>query len=162
MTATEMSDEADALYQPLGGLEAWAAVAVDEAVWAGAVERVHALRRTDPAWGEMVVGHGALLACAHQTGALDGLYAADPGTALALLRGEVSVASLDGDQQAHVRANHEALRLARGAPVSEHSLRRLHEVACRTQLTHRVLVGGRVQDHVLASGVYKHHPNHVS
>jgi Fic family protein len=154
-----MSDEADSLYRPLGGLEPWAAVAVDEAAWAGALARLDRLREEAPDWSDMV-SQGALVAAAHQSGALDGVHATSSGPARALLAGETTLASLDHAEADHVRANHQARRLAQEAEVSEASVLRIHEVACRPQLTHRVLVGARVQDHVLGGGEYKHHPNH--
>jgi hypothetical protein len=89
------------------------------------------------------------------------VHVGDRQMALALLRAETSLASMDEVVRAHVRANVEALALARDAEVSEATIRAIHEVACRPQLTHRVLVEGRVQDHVMAPGDYKHHPNHL-
>lgn len=158
--APAISDEADPLYRRLGGLEPWAAAPVDREGWTHAVLRWHRLRAEDPDWADMV-GHGALLAAGYQSGALDGLYPGDDDAALALLRGEAMPADLDEAVQPHVRANADALRLARDADVSEASIRRIHEVACRPQLTHRVWVGDALQDHVMAGGDYKHHPNHV-
>ena len=155
-----MSEEADPLYRPLGGLEAWAAAPVDESGWAEAVDRLRSTRKAHPDWAAMA-DRGMLLAAAHQSGALDGMHAADPELVLLLLRGEASLGTLDDATQAHVRANHDALRLARDVEVSEDSIRGIHEVACRPQLTHPVLVDDRVQDHVLAAGDYKHHPNHL-
>lgn len=155
-----MSEEADPLYRPLGGPASWAEVPVDEAAWDEALDRVRAARLHDPAWAAMV-RRGMLLAAAHQSGALDGLYPPDPELVLSLLRGEASPGSIDEAARAHVRANAAALRLARDLDVSEESIRRLHDVACRPQLTHRVRVDDRIQDHVLATGDYKHHPNHI-
>lgn len=160
MDAPAISDEADALYRPLGGLGPWAAAAVDEGAWDGAVARLRALREEAPAWTDMV-GHGALLATAHQSGALDSLYGAHPGVTRALLGAEASLIPVREADRAHVKANYEALVLARHCEISEASIRRIHEVACRPQLSHRVLVGSALQDHVLAGGDYKHHPNHV-
>jgi len=154
-----ISDEADSLYRPLSGLDRWAAAPVDHAAWAEALERLDTLRRQDNDWGDMVA-RGAMLAAAYQSGALDGVHPADPAVAPALVRGQASVASMDPDVRAHVRANVDALVLARSAAVSEETIRRIHDVACRPQLTHRVLVDGRAQDHVMAHGDYKHHPNH--
>ena len=102
-----------------------------------------------------------MLAAAYESGALDGVHAGDRDVALALLRGEASLASMDEAVRAHVRANLDALELARDTTVSEATIRRVHEVACRPQVTHRVLVEGRAQDHVMAHGDYKHHPNHL-
>lgn len=132
-----MSDEADALYRPLGGVEEWAAgVEIDASAFAQAVARVRA------ATGDAadLARRGALLAFAHRSAALDSVDAADG---------------------AQVRANYEALLLAGDVEVSEPAIRRIHQVACRAQLTHPVLVDGHVQDHVMAAGDYKHHPNHV-
>ena len=153
-----MSEEADPLYRPLSGLEPWAAAPVDEGPWDDAVERLRKAGDEDRAWGAMV-GRGALLAAAYRSGALDGMHHGD--AALQLLGGELTLGSIDPTTRDHVRANTEALRLASAAEVSEHSIRRIHEVACRPQLTHPVRVDDRVQDHVLAAGDYKHHPNHV-
>ena len=158
--APAISDEADPLYRPLGGLEPWAAAPVEVEAWTAAVRRWDELRSDDPDWGDMV-GEGALLAAAYRSGALDGLYPADADVALALLGGETLAADLGEVEGPHVRANRDALLLARDSDVSEGSIRRIHEVACRPQLTHRVRVGDALQDHVMAPGDYKHHPNHV-
>jgi hypothetical protein len=53
------------------------------------------------------------------------------------------------------------MELAAEPGMSEASIRRVHEVACAPQLTHEVWVGDTLQDHVMAGGDYKHHPNHV-
>jgi len=155
-----MSDEADPLYQPLGGLEGWADAVIDDEGWTAAVDRLQRARQEDPDWGAMV-DRGMLLAAAYQSAGLDGLYAIDNDLVLALLLGEATLGSIDEAARAHVRANVEALHLARSVALSEESIRRIHEAACRPQLTHPVRVDERVQDHVLAAGDYKHHPNHV-
>jgi hypothetical protein len=108
-----------------------------------------------------MAARGAVLAAAYQSAALDGVVPSAPDLARALVRGGVSLASLDGETRAHVRANLDALELARGAGVSEASMRQVHEVACGPQRTHKVLVDDQVQDHVMAHGDYKHHPNHI-
>jgi hypothetical protein len=104
---------------------------------------------------------GAVLAAAYQSAAIDGVVPVDSDTARSLVRGAASLASLDAEARAHVRANLDALELARQAAVSEATIRRIHDVACRPQLTHQVIVDGGVQDHVMAPGDYKHHPNHL-
>ena len=155
-----MSEEADPLYRPLGPLDDWAAAPVDHEAWASAVDGFGAARGDDPEWAAMV-DRGMLLAAAHQSAALDGLSPPDRTLTEAFLNGEVSLASIDDDTRAHVRANVKALRVARDAEVSEDSIRRVHEMACGPQLTHPVRVDDRVQDHILAAGDYKHHPNHI-
>ena len=158
--APSLSDEADPLYRPLPPLARWTAARVDHAAWDGAVERIRRLRAEDPDWGDMVA-RGALLAAAYRSGALDGLYDADHEATLALVHGETLPATLAEPVGDHVRANYDALCLAAGSGVSDASIRRIHEVASRPQLTHRVRVGEVLQDHVLGGGEYKHHPNHV-
>lgn len=156
-----LSDEADPLYAPLGDLGPWSAAAVDEAGWAGAMRGLGDLRRGEPAWTDMV-GRGARLAAAHRSGAMDGAHGDDPDVGSALVRGVATLADVGDGARPHVRANAQALDLAEeAAAVSEDLVRRLHEVACRPQLAHPVRVGDRVQDHVLAHGEYKHHPNHI-
>ena len=155
-----MSEEADPLYRPLGPLDDWAAAPVDHEAWAAVVDRFDGVRGEDSGWAAMV-DRGLLLAAAYQSAALDGLYLADPGLTRAFLKGGVSLSSVEEETQPHVRANVEALRLARDVEMSERSIRRIHEVACRPQLTHPVRVDDRLQDHILAAGDYKHHPNHI-
>jgi hypothetical protein len=158
MTESASSDEADALYRPLGPIAPW----LGPSQAAGGAD---AGRRTggDPAWAAMVA-RGVLLAAAHESGALDGLHAGDRDLALSLAGGALSLAAVGETTRAHVLANFEALRLAAGATAddlaSETWIRRVHEVACRSQLTHPVRGGNGIQDHVLAAGDYKHHPNH--
>ena len=160
LSGHSLSEEADPLYRPLGGLEPWASAPVDQPAWDDAVARIDALRADDPDRAGMVA-RGAMLAAAYQAAALDGVVPVDHDVARSLVRGGASLASLDGDARAHVRANLDALELAGGAGVSETTIRRIHEVACRPQLTHQVIVDGHAQDHVMAPGDYKHHPNHI-
>lgn len=160
LSGHSLSEEADPLYRPLGGLEPWASAPVDGAPWDGAVARIEALRADNPDRAAMV-SRGAMLAAAYQSAALDAVVPCDHHVARSLVRGGASLASLDAQAQAHVRANLDALELARDAGVSEVAIRRIHDMACRPQLTHQVIVEGRVQDHVMAPGDYKHHPNHL-
>jgi hypothetical protein len=102
-----------------------------------------------------------MLAAAYQSAALDGVVPVDHHLARALVRGGASLASLAGEARALVRAHLDALGLARDAAVSEATIRRIHDLACRPQLTHQVIVEGHLQDHVMAPGDYKHHPNHI-
>lgn len=155
-----LSVEADPLYQPLGGLEGWADAVFDERGWAEAVDRLQRARLEDPDWGAMV-DCGMLLAAAYQSAGLDGLFAVDPDVVRSLLLGDATLGSIDEAARPHVRANQNAMRLARQADVSEESIRHIHEVACQPQATHPVRVDDRLQDHVLAAGDYKHHPNHI-
>ena len=141
-------------------MEPWGSIPVDRRAWADAVGRLEALRKDDPERAAMAV-RGAMMAAAHQSAALDGVLPLDHDLARSLIRGRASLASVDGDAKAHVRANLDALELARDAGVTEAAIRRIHDAACRPQLTHQVIVDGHVQDHVMAPGDYKHHPNHI-
>lgn len=133
---------------------------MEEPAWDDAKARLEALRADDPDRAAMAA-RGAVVAAAYQSAALDGVVPVDHDVARSLVQGGTSLASLDDGARAHVRANLDALALARDAGVSESAIRRIHDVACRPQLTHRVIVEGHVQDHVMAPGDYKHHPNHI-
>lgn len=161
MGADQRSHPADALYRPLRGLEQWAAAPVDTPAWDKDLAGLDALRTQDPVWMDMV-GRGALLAAAHQSGALASLYPDDRDLALALLSGEAPSSTIGSSEAAaHVGAGYAALRLAAEGGASERWFRRLHAVACAPQITHAVPGGAGHQDHVLGHGDYKHHPNHV-
>ncbi len=160
MSGHSLSEEADPLYRPLGGLEPWSARPVDGPAWDGAVARIDALRTEDPDRAAMAT-RGAMLAAAYQSAALDGVVAVDHDLARSLVRGATSLASLDSGARSHVRANLDALEMAGNAGMSEATIRGIHDVACRPQLTHQVIVEGHMQDHVMAPGDYKHHPNHI-
>jgi hypothetical protein len=112
-----------------------------------------------------MVARGALLAAAHQSGALDGVHDGDRTVALALLSGVASPAAVADDARPHVGANYRALLLAQAATDADLAspawMRRVHEVACRPQLSHPVRGEAGIQDHVLAAGDFKHHPNHA-
>lgn len=156
-----LSDEADSLYRPLGDLTAWAATAIDDDAWVEAVGGLDGVCRRHAAWSDMVL-RGARLAAAHQSGALDGVHGGGRDVAMALLRGAHPAVAAGADAWPHVRANDRALGVAAAGPaLTEDVIRQVHEEACRPQLTHRVAVDGRAQDHVFAHGEYKHHPNHV-
>lgn len=157
MSGHALSDEADPLYRPI---EPPGPSPVDGPAWTEAVATVDALRRDDPDRAAMAA-RGALLAAAFQSAVLDGVVAGDPALARALLQGQASLASLGAEARGHVRANLDALALAAGAGASEDTVRRAHALACGPQLTHEVLVEDRLQDHVMAHGDYKHHPNHL-
>lgn len=166
MTESALSDEADALYRPLAGLDRWASASASAAALAAVPAAVPGIDwPDDPAWTAML-RRGALLAAAHESAALDEMFPGDRPLAMSLLAGVSSLADVVGDERrSHVQANYEALLVAAAARdddlASEAWLRRVHAVACRPQRTHPVRTDLGVQDHVLAAGDYKHHPNHV-
>ena len=156
MTGSAVPDAADALYAPLAAPAAWARSGAERVI-------SPVVDDDDPAWVGMTA-RGALLAAAHESGALDGLYPGDAALATALLGGTASLAAIEPPARAHVAALHEALEMAAGATADDLSspawIRRLHHVACRPQLTHAVHGDHGPEAHVLATGDYKHHPNH--
>ena len=163
MTGTVLSDEADALYRPLAGLDAWAAVAVDEDGWQRAGDRVATIRSRAPAWAAMVE-RGCRLAAAYSAGAADGLFALDEAVVLGLVGGTMTPADLGPGGQPHVVAVARAIDGATAAgpgPITEEAIRTAHATACGPQATSPVHTAAGHQDHVLAHGDYKHHPNHV-
>lgn len=151
----------DALYRPFGGLSPWLTTKVDHRSWDDDLEHLRAWRSRDPGRMDMIQ-RGAMLASAHRSAAQSGQLPDDGELALSLLRGEASVASLADDPRAHIVANYDALVLARaGGPDPEALLRQVHATSCRPQATYRVATASGEEDHVLAHGDYKHHPNHI-
>lgn len=153
--------ELDSLYRPLVGLQPPAILVSQRHAWAAAMSRLEDFRLSDPARCDMLET-GARLAAAYQSAALDGAHPGDPRVVDALISHRAAADDLAGDVGAHVTANQRALlAAARAGALSEALIRHVHELACRPQITHPVQVDGRVQDHVLAHGEYKHHSNHT-
>lgn len=159
---TGSPDALDAAYRPLGGPETWSAASVDVASWEEGRARLARLADQAPAWFDMVA-RGAALAAAHQSGVVAGVHGGDRQEAMALLRGVAGPAGLaEPGARVHLAANHRALRSAVDATdtASVPGIRRLHAMACGPQPTYRAHTRTGVEDHVLAHGDYKHHPDH--
>ena len=159
-----MTVEADHLYRPLDGLERWRGVAVDEAAWAAGIGRLGAGREADPHAADMA-DRGVRLAAAYASAACSDQVHREAGLVRALVSGARSLASLPAGTRAHVAANYEAAERA-VAGIAGHGdpellLREVHALACHPQVHHRVMTAIGEQDHVLAHGEYKHHPNHA-
>lgn len=165
MTGTSLSDEADHLYRPFVGLAPWLGVPVDQPGWEEALDRPHTWRAEDPLRLAMA-DRGVRLAAAFASAAHSGAVPTEPGLVDSLIRGVRSPASLPDETRTHVIANYEALEravagIADDRVEPEALLREIHAVACRPQAAHPVLTAIGEQDHVLAHGDYKHHPNHA-
>jgi hypothetical protein len=109
-------------------------------------------------------------AAAVDTGAIEQLYPVERGFTFTIaLEGALWESVLNKKQedvrsliQAQLDAYELLVDLATGAmPVSEASIRRLHEQVCAAQLTHRVVTAVGPQDQELMKGAYKTHPNNV-
>lgn len=146
---------------------------MDLAAWERRVARLTELRQSAPELMAMIE-RGTLVAAAYQSGALDRLYKSDEHLARRLVDGRAGLADIAGvtpegvDVVDHVQAN--MVAMASDGPVdtdqstreivTQQGIRRLHQMACTPQVSHRVPTALGDQDHVLAHGDYKHHANH--
>jgi Fic family protein len=160
----------DAAYRPFPTFEEWAAqTTVDTVRW----DRYNSFLKSLPQQTPERMTRAleiAKRAAALDTGAIEGLYEVDSGVTytvavkalawdLALARRGENVRSLF---EAQLHAYDYVLDLATKAePISEASIRALHEVACRAQDTYRVMTAVGPQDQSLPKGQYKVLPNHV-
>ena len=173
MSVDHHHHQADSLYRPLEGVAAWPGSVMDWAGWESGIACLNDLRRLAPELMAMIE-RGTLVAAAYQSGALDGLYNSDDQLAARLVDGRAGLADIESvtsegvNMVDHVQANMVAMESASPAGtdrasqevVTQHGVRRLHQLACAPQVTHRVPTALGTQDHVLAHGDYKHHANH--
>lgn len=160
----------DAAYRPFPTFETWLAqTAVDTVRW----ERYNSSLKERPDLTPEVLTRAresAKRAAAVDTGAIEGLYEVDRGftytVAFETAAWETALAQ-KGEQvrplfEAQLDAYDYVLTLAtRGEPISEASVRALHEVVCRAQETYRVMTAVGPQEQPLPKGQYKALPNHV-
>lgn len=109
-------------------------------------------------------------AAALDTGAIEGLYEVDRGFTYTVAFETAAWEAALSQKGEHVRSLFEAqlhaydyvLDLATTAePISEASIRALHEEVCRAQPTYRVMTAVGPQEQPLPKGQYKALPNHV-
>jgi Fic family protein len=160
----------DQAYKPFPMFKEWLTkVVIDPARW-GRYEALLAADRHSSADAIAHYQQVAKRAAALDTGAIEGLYEVDRGftytVAFQTTAWEVEFAAKgEGVRslfEAQLQAYDYVLTIATGAePLSEASIRTLHEVVCRAQSTYRVATSQGPQDQPLPKGQYKSHPNHV-
>lgn len=161
---------ADATYEPFAPFSAWAHEPVGLGSWDDAAARLAEVRVRSSAEGVQVALDEVLRAAAVDTGAIEGLYAADRGFTHSVARHLISLDQAEAQAGPGFRRNFEAqlagferaVQLARGEEViTEAALRELHRVTCAGQDAYRVLTPVGWADLALPLGAYKTHPNHV-
>lgn len=164
-------ESVDQQYVPFASASAWSGLVIDEYTWRHWLSRLPELRAAAPQVdvGELI--ERAMRVAAIETGAIEGLYASDPGfTMRAVTFGAEWALEVEREQGPEVRAlvvaQRAALDLALdaatgAAQVSEAWLRRVQEVVCAAQDTYQVLTATGWQQQALPKGQYKEHPNHV-
>jgi Fic family protein len=172
MSETETSIRAlDAAYAPFPTFEEWARrTSVDTVRW----ERYNSSLTSRAAGLSPEVlkraRNVAKRAAAIDTGAIEGLYEVDRGftftVAFEKAAWEVALAEKGPNVgplfEAQLHAYDYVLDLAtRAEPISEASIRALHEEVCRAQPTYRVITAVGPQEQTLPKGQYKTLPNHV-
>lgn len=160
----------DAAYKPFPSFEEWAAsAAVETARW----DRYIAAITNRPDLSPEVLRRAYEIvkrAAALDTGAIEGLYEVDRGftfnVAFETAAWEVELAKKGENVrplfEAQLHAYDYVLDLAtKVEPISEASIRILHEEVCRAQSTYRVQASIGFQEQSLPKGKYKVLPNHV-
>jgi Fic family protein len=162
--------ELDAAYSPFPTFESWMEkTSVDTVHW----NRYTASLDSQGGASPEVLSRArqiATRAAALDTGAIEDLYEVDRGftytVAFEISAWEASLAQ-KGEMvkslfEAQLHAYDYVLDLAtRSEPISEASVRALHEEICRAQTTYRVMTAVGPQDQPLPKGEYKILPNHV-
>ena len=160
----------DSAYKPFPAFEEWLAFKVDSVRWQRYTTELEQRRKT--ASREVLEKAQSIVrrAAAVDTGALEGLYEVDRGfTFTVATEAAFWQVKLDekGEQvrgyiEAQLEAYEYILNLATGeTPISEASIRSLHEIICRNQETFMAVTEIGPQAVRLPKGVYKASPNHV-
>ncbi len=161
---------ADAAYEPFAPFAAWAAEPIGLGSWDDAAARLATVRERTPVEAVRSALDEVLRSAAVDTGAIEGLYAADRGFTRSVARNVISLDQAEAEAGPGFRRNYEAqlagferaLQLATGDEViTEAALRELHRVTCAGQDAYRVLTPVGFQALTLPLGAYKEHPNHV-
>lgn len=161
---------ADARYLPFAPFAEWAAEPLGLESWDDAAERLAEVREQRTVEEVRVALDEVVRAAAVDTGAIEGLYAADRGFTRSVARGLVSLDQAEVEAglgfrrsfEAQVAGFERAIHLAAsGEVLTEAALRELHRVTCAGQATYRVLTPAGVQERDLPLGTYKIEPNHV-
>ena len=160
----------DASYEPFPAFRDWARVDLDLLRWERYTSQLERRRETAPpellAKAQSVVRRAAAV----DTGAIEGLYEVDRGfTFTVATEAAFWEAALNekgeevrGYIEDQLKAYEYILNLAtQETPLSEASIRSLHEIMCRTQDTYTAITEIGPQQVRLKKGEYKTSPNHV-
>jgi len=167
---THRLEQADAAYPPFAPFADWAAEPLGLGSWDDAAARLAVVRHRTPVDEVRAALDEVLRAAAVDTGAIEGLYAADRGFTLSVARNVISLDQAEVEAGIGFRRSFEAqlagfelaLQLATGDEVvTEAALREVHDVTCAGQDTYRILTPVGVQERALSRGSYKTDPNHV-
>jgi Fic family protein len=160
----------DENYKTFPDFSSWAKTTFSESRWNRYVQTLNERKTATPkllAEAQEVVKR----ATAVDTGAIEGLYDTDRGFTFTIaVEAAMWQAKVESAKGPHVRALIESqvaaydyvLDLAtQETPISEASIRRLHEIVCQSQDTYTAYTEVGLQQQQLIKGQYKIHPNHV-
>ena len=137
----------DVAYASFPSIDRWLTAAIDGTYWAAVLVRLRAAQAAVPVQTRDDEVHKSLRAAALNTGALEGLHAADRGLTLTVITDAAWQAALERAEgkeavtfvEAALEAFDVALDLATTAqPLSEAIIRRLHEIVTAPQDTYEV------------------------
>src|SRR5215211_4641360 len=162
---------ADSAYRPIPAFEEWRARLPDDQLWLVAVSNL--LEDREAAIPDQLENAVTFVqrAAAIDTGAIEGLYEVDRGFTYTVAAQAATWETAMDERGDEVRRLFEAqlatydlvlTAATENVPIVEAFIRRIHEVVCEPQDTHRVLVPDvGWQDAPLVKGKYKERPNHV-
>ncbi len=160
----------DSTYKPFPAFEEWLAFKIDSVRWQRYTTELEQRRKTASREVLEKAQNIVRRAAAVDTGALEGLYEVDRGfTFTVATEAAFWQVKLDekGEQvrgyiEAQLEAYEYILNLATGeTPISEASIRSLHEIICRNQENYIAVTEIGPQPIKLRKGTYKASPNHV-
>ena len=160
----------DSAYKPFPAFEEWLVFKVDSVRWQRYTTELEQRRKTASREVLEKAQNIVRRAAAVDTGALEGLYEVDRGfTFTVATEAAFWQVKLDekGEQvrgyiEAQLEAYEYILNLATGeTPISEASIRSLHEIICRSQENYMAVTEIGPQSIRLRKGAYKTSPNHV-
>lgn len=160
----------DSAYKPFPAFEEWLAFKVDSVRWQRYTTELEQRRKTASPEVLEKAQNIVRRAAAVDTGALEGLYEVDRGFTFTVATEaafwQVRIDEKGEQVRGHIEAQLEAyeyiLNLATGeTPISEASIRSLHEIICRNQENYMAVTEIGPQPIRLRKGAYKTSPNHV-
>ena len=160
----------DSTYKPFPAFEEWLAFKIDSVRWQRYTAELEQRRKTASREVLEKAQNIVRRAAAVDTGALEGLYEVDRGFTFTVateaafwqVKLDEKGKQVRGYIEAQLEAYEYILNLATGeTPISEASIRSLHEIICRNQENYMAVTEIGPQPIRLRKGAYKTSPNHV-
>lgn len=155
-------------YQPFPDISAWTAAPFDPTTYDQYAALLDQARAEAPEEAREHAGRTAIRYAGTDTGAIEGLYTTDRGftrtVAIEAAHWEAAAAERGPNAAALIKDQIEAYEwlldlVTESRPVTEHVVRELHTILCRSQETYVVHTELGTQERPLPKGEYKRFPN---